>query len=79
MTGRDLIIYILANGLEDEPVFKDGKVVGLMTIDEAATKFNVGPATIYTWITQNWMEAVVVGGLVYIPVTAKSPEQSNVV
>lgn len=74
MTCRDLIIYILANGLEDEPIFKDGKVVGFMTIDEAATKFNVGPATIYAWISQNWMEAVVIGGVVCIPATAKSPE-----
>lgn len=79
MTGRELIIYILENNLEDEPVFKDGKVIGYMTIDETAAKMNVGPATIYAWITQGWIDAVVLGGHVYIPANTKSPIQSNVV
>lgn len=46
MTGRDLIIYILQNHLEDEPVFKDGKFIGFMNCDEAAVKFGVGKATL---------------------------------
>ena len=41
MTGRDLIIYILENGLEDEPVFKDGKFIGFITTGEAAVQCNV--------------------------------------
>lgn len=49
MTGRELIIYILKNGLEDEPVFKDGKFIGFMTLDEAAAKMNVGKATVEAW------------------------------
>lgn len=47
MTGRDLIIYILANGLEDEEVFQDGKFIGFVTAGEAAAKLGVGVATIY--------------------------------
>lgn len=49
LTGRELIIYILKHGLEDEPVFKDGKFIGFMTLDEAAAKMNVGKATVEAW------------------------------
>lgn len=68
MTGRDLIIYILQNGLEDEPVFKDGKFIGFMTAIEVAEKMNVGVATIFTWWGHGMIDGVVCGGTLYIPV-----------
>lgn len=43
MTGRDIIIYILENKLENE------HVLDLMSVDEAAVKYEVGPETIRTW------------------------------
>lgn len=46
MTGKDLIIYILQNNLENEPIFKDGKLLGFISAEEAALKFGVGSATI---------------------------------
>lgn len=55
MTGRELIIYILEHGLEDEPVFKDGKFVGFMTLEEAAVKMHVGKATVEAWTKLNSM------------------------
>lgn len=67
MTGRELIIYILKNDLENEPVFKDGKFIGFITAVEAARKLNVGIATIYTWISQGLVDCLVIGGIVYIP------------
>lgn len=67
MTGRDLIIYILANGLEDEPVFKDGKFIGFITTGEAAVKCNVGIATIHAWIKQKKIEGILVNEGLYIP------------
>ena len=67
MTGRDLIIYILENGLEDEPVFKDGKFIGFITTGEAAVKCNVGIATILAWIKENKMNGVYVSEGLYIP------------
>ena len=79
MTGRDLIIYILENNLEDEPVFKDGRVSGYMTVAEAAAKFNVGQATIYAWIVKGWIECIDIGSVVYIPANANAPVQSNIV
>lgn len=76
MTGRDLIIYILSNGLEDEPVFKDGKVLGFMTEVEAALKFNVGIATIGVWCDCNMIDHVLIGKELYIPVNAEFHNKS---
>lgn len=73
MTGKDLIIYILENNLENESVFKDGKFIGFMTIGEAAAKMNVGPATVCAWINQGWLNCAVVGGIVFIPANFESP------
>lgn len=67
MTGRELIIYILQNNLEDEPIFKDGKLIGFMTVGETAEKFDVGAATILTWLNLGYMDCVVLGDMIYIP------------
>lgn len=73
MTGRDLIIYILSNGLENEPIVKDGKLIGFMTVEEAAAKMNVGSATIHVWIWQRQLPFVSIGDAIYIPIGTKSP------
>lgn len=70
MTGRELILYILANGLEDEPVFSDGKFIGFVTISEAASELGVGVATVSVWISQKRLNGVIVGENIYIPVTS---------
>lgn len=70
MTGKELIIYILQNGLENEPVFKDGKFVGFQTIPEAAVRFDVGPATISSWIDEHMLDYIYVPNHIYIPATA---------
>ena len=67
MTGRDLIIYILSNNLEDRPIFEDGRLVGFITVGEAAEKMNVGVATIYVWIRQKRLLGLFIGDEVYIP------------
>lgn len=76
MTGRDLIIYILSNGLEDEPVFKNGKVLGFMTEVEAAAKFNVGIATIKVWCDCDMIDHVLIGKELYVPVNAEFHKKS---
>ena len=53
MTGRELIVYILQNNLENEPMFADGKPIAHITIWEAAVKANVGTATEYERIMNN--------------------------
>lgn len=70
MTGRELILYILQNNLEDEPVFKDDKFIGFITIDEAALKFGVGPATIGIWLGLGIIDGFEINGRIYIPANA---------
>lgn len=67
MTGRDLILYILSNNLEDEPVFKDGKIIGFITAGQAAHQMGVGVATIYAWIHQGRLDGMIFSDTVYIP------------
>lgn len=58
MTGRDLIIYILENKLEDHPVFKDGKFIGFITPEEAAAKCSVGVETIRMWALLGYIDSI---------------------
>lgn len=58
MTGRDLILYILSNGLENEPIFKDGTFIGFITVEEAAKRMNVGVATIHVWISLDMLDYI---------------------
>lgn len=77
MTGRDLILYILANGLEDEPVFENGRFIGFMTDEEAAVKMKVGVATIHIWVGLGQLKGLKIGDDLYIPANAKSPMESS--
>ena len=73
MMGRDLIIYILQNGLENEPVYENGRILGFMNEVEAAVKFNVSMATIRTWIGLKMLDGVLVEDTWYVPTNAKNP------
>ena len=67
MTGRELIVYILTNHLEDEPVFKDGKFIGFITTQEAAAKLEVGKGTILAMVQLGQLEAERVTETLLIP------------
>lgn len=74
MTGRDLILYILQNNLENEEVFKDGRLVGFMSIPECAVKFGVGIETIKIWVKMGVLKGYKIGDEFYIPVLPVSEE-----
>lgn len=74
MTGKDLIIYILKNNLEDEPVFIDGMILGFLTVEEAAVKLGVGVSTIYIWIGRGLLDHIQIGGTYFVPATCERPE-----
>lgn len=74
MTGRDLIIYILKNNLEDEPVFIDGIVLGFLTVEEAAVKLGVAVSTIYIWIGQGVLDHIQIGGTYFVPAKCERPK-----
>lgn len=71
MTGRDLVLYILTNNLEDDPVFNDGKLIGFLTVEEAAVRFDVGPLTIRVWCQIGKLNCVNIFGMDYIPIDSK--------
>lgn len=71
MTGRDLIIYILENNLENEPVYKDGRLLGFLTVTEAAVEFGVGQSTIKALVEKGRLRGTKIGGELYIPVNEK--------
>ena len=77
MTGRELILYILANGLEDEPVVKDGRLLGYMTMLDAALQFNVGTATIISWVENGLLEGVDIDGILQVPINATHPNKQS--
>lgn len=66
MTGRDLIVYILQNNLENEEFFNNGKIPGCISVEEAAVKMNVGTATILVWVSLKKLDYIKIGGRIYI-------------
>lgn len=74
MTGRELIIYILENNLEDVSIIDGGKFIGFMTVDEAAAKFEVGIETVKVWVTMGLLKSISLGGILYIPANSQDPK-----
>ena len=70
MTGRDLIIYILENSLEDEPIIQDGMIVmknlGYIPLDEAALQLEVGFTTILSLLMRGDITGCRICGKTYI-------------
>lgn len=77
MTGRDLIVYILNNNLEDEQVFENGRFIGFVTAGEAAEQLGVGVATIFVWMAQGKLDGMLIGGTLYIPADFESPLEND--
>lgn len=67
MTGKDLILYILQNNLENEPVFKDGKFLGFKAIAEVAEENGVGKETVRVWIERKMIPYVKIEFTYIIP------------
>lgn len=66
MTGRDLILYILANHLEDKPVFENGVFIGFKSIDEVAIELGTGVASAEVLFKLGVLPGIQVGETVYI-------------
>ena len=71
MTGRDLILYILSNNLENEPVFKNGMFIGFASVEEIAVKFGVGTETVKAWIELGYLDGIKNNDEIYILANAK--------
>jgi hypothetical protein len=77
MTGRELILYILENNLENEVVIKDGVFVWLMNEEEAAVKFDVGVATIKAWYICGMLSGTKIGDHLYFLRNVKDPRKDE--
>ena len=66
MTGRDLIIYILQNNLEDVQIFEDGKLPGYMTVEETAVKMKTGVETVKLLYRMKKLRGIEIGNTIYI-------------
>ena len=77
MTGRDLILYILENRLEDEVVIKDGIFVWLMDENEAAVKFGVGVAQVRAWYVTGMLNGTKIGDRLYFLRNVSDPRKDD--
>lgn len=81
MTGKEYILYILENNLENESIFReDGTLRGFISDMDAAVKFGVGRMTIAVWVNDGKIPGVRINDILMIPETAKDPrcmEESN--
>lgn len=72
MTGRELMVYILENNLEEKDVFEIlFNSNAALNIYKAAEKFNVGAATINAWVQAGYLKGYVYKGQLRIPADAK--------
>ena len=67
MKGRDLIVLIMNNNLEDEDVFDKKFLESIMpTIEKVAVMHSVGIATVEVWLESGCLDGVEFDGQVYI-------------
>lgn len=73
MTGRELIIFILENNLEDVSIFDGDTLPGLMTLDEAAVKWHSGRNTLKALFEMGKIPGVIIDEKIYIHKSVENP------
>ena len=64
MTGRELILLILENNLEDKPITELCTL--FETMDQTAERLGVGIATVDTWFRLEQIKGITLGETTYI-------------
>jgi hypothetical protein len=77
MTGKELIVYILENNLENEVVIKGGVFIWFMDEEEAAVKFNVGVSTIRAWYVCGMISGTEIGDRLYFLRNVGDPRKDD--
>lgn len=72
MTGKQLIIYILNNNLENEEVLGE-----LMTEEEAAVKFGIGLAAVKLWDKYGLLKGIHIGNSVFFLKNTPDPRKES--
>lgn len=73
MTGRELVVFIMENHLEDTTIFDGNMLPGLMTLDEAAVKWNSGRNTLKALFEMGKIPGVIIDEKIYIHENTKNP------
>lgn len=72
ITGRDLVMYILKNKLEDKPINDIWCLKSFITAKQAAVRYNVGEETIKAWFAMGRLNGIQIGKTIYVtPVTTE--------
>lgn len=71
MTGRELIIYILQNNLEDEVV------IDTESVEEVALYYGVGIATVKAWYEMGQIDGIKVNDTLHLFRTPRIPFNKN--
>lgn len=77
MTGRELIIYIMSNKLENEEIIKNGVMVGLISEEKVAARFGVGLGTVRAWVTLGKLKGIRVGDDLMFLNNVTDPRKTN--
>ena len=81
MTCRELIVYILANGLEDKTIEElaanPTEMFGLISEVEVATKFGVDIPTVRIWHSIGLMNGVEFRGALFFPKSVIDPRKKE--
>lgn len=86
ITGRDLILYILKNKLEDKPINDVCCLKRFISAQAAAALYNVGEETVKTWFAMGKLSGIQIGNAIYIypspaeyvkNLTIPTPQQAN--
>lgn len=73
MTGRDLIIYILENNLEDTELFIRDFMPLFITAETAAVRWNCGAATVKAMIDMGKVKGAKVGDKYFVLALESNP------
>ena len=77
ITGKELIMYILKNNLENEVVIGAGFFFDFLTEEKVAAKFDVGVATVRLWRNLGMIPSYVIGDRLYYPKDVKDPREGK--
>lgn len=70
MTGRDLILYILENGLKDKKIIDGESILGFETLTDAAKHLGCGEASAAVLCIMHKIPTLNINGITYIPAFA---------
>lgn len=71
MTGRDIMMFILENHLEDVDLLNAEEIPNFVTVEKAAVNFGVGTAVVQAWLDKGMLDYVLIANRVFIPENAK--------